>query len=89
MTICSGLGYKPSDPEMSDNEDHVSGEETREQVGGASQIAMMQSLLQQQQTFLEQQEAQQRIMENLIDKEESVAYRKELEELTKPLNFRR
>ena len=52
MTTHSGLGYKPSDPKMADNNNPASGEETREQSGGASQIAMMQSLLQQQQTFL-------------------------------------
>lgn len=71
------LGYKPSDPEMSDNDNLASGEETGEQAGGASQIAMMHSLLQQQQAFfLEQQEAQRRIMENLMDRqrEETAAY---------------
>ena len=70
MTTRSGLGYKPSDPEMSENDDPASNEETREQVGGAWQIAIMQSLLQQQQAFfLEQQEAQQKIMENLMDRQ--------------------
>ena len=70
MTTCSGLGYKPSDLEMADNDNHSSGEETKVQAGGVSQIAMMQSLLQQQQTFfLEQQVAQRKILKNLIERQ--------------------
>ncbi len=87
MTTRSGREYKPSDPEISGDDDSASGGETgnREETA-ASQMAMMQSLLQQQQAFfLEQQEAQRKMMENLLDRqrEETVAYRKELEELMK------
>lgn len=71
---------------MSDNDDPASGGETRDEAGGASQMAMMQSLLQQQQAFfLEQQEAQRKMMAELLDRqrEETAAYKKELEELTR------
>ena len=82
MTTRSGRDYKLGDPKMSDN-DPASGGETGEEAGGASPMAMIQSLLQQQQVFF--LEAQRKMMAEFLDRqrEQTAAYKKELEELTR------